>query len=240
MTDKEKILVIDDEQPTLRMFTLMLSAYGYEILTAENGHEGVEIFRQERPGLVLTDIKMPVMDGIEALKEIKKIDPHAEVIVITGHGDMDLAIQALNLDATDFINKPLQREALEQALKRAAERLAIARNEDGQVSVQDRDGEAVVMVRGSVTGNTIPHITEAFTTAKGLNKDSIIIDFDANASINGAGITGLTTLFQTERHAGVCIKLTGLSSNFKTVFDMVGITKIVDFLDTSNEAAHVQ
>jgi len=240
MTDKEKRLGIDDEQPTLRMFTLMLSAYGYEILTAENGHEGVEIFRKERPGLVLTDIKMPIMDGIEALKEIKKIDPHAEVIVITGHGDMDLAIQALNLDATDFINKPLQREALEQALSRAAERLAIARNEEGQVALQEQADSAIVSVRGSVTGNTIPHIVEAFASAKELSKKTIILDFDENASINGAGITGLTTLFQNEYNAGMHIRLTGLSTNFKTVFDMVGITKIVDLFDKTEESAQVQ
>ncbi len=125
---KEKILVIDDERPTLKMFSLLLTAYGYEILTAENGHEGVKIFKKESPGLVLTDIKMPIMDGIEVLKEIKKINPQTEVIVITGHGDMDLAIQALNLDATDFINKPLQREDLERALSRAGERLAITKN----------------------------------------------------------------------------------------------------------------
>mgnify|MGYP001597807028 CR=1 FL=1 len=117
----ENILVIDDEKPTLMMFRLTLAAYGYEVLTAENGQEGVDVFNRERPGIVLTDIKMPGMDGIEVLKQVKAIDPSAEVIVITGHGDMDLAIQALNLEATDFINKPVQRVALSQALKRAEE-----------------------------------------------------------------------------------------------------------------------
>ncbi|MCK7512448.1 MAG: response regulator [Desulfobacterales bacterium] len=66
------------------------------------------------------------MNGIEVLKQVKAIDPSAEVIVITGHGDMDLAIQALNLDATDFINKPIQRHLLEQAIKRAQERRRLA------------------------------------------------------------------------------------------------------------------
>ncbi len=240
MTEKKKILVIDDERPTLKMFSLLLKAYGYEILTAENGQDGLDLFKQERPGLVLTDIKMPVMDGIEVLKEIKKVDPHAEVIVITGHGDMDLAIQALNLDATDFINKPLQREALEQALSRAEERLAIARSDEGQVIVQERAAAAVVNVRGNVTGNTIPHITEAFETAKELGKDVILIDFEENASINGAGITGLTGLLQDNHGSGVRVVLAGLSSNFKTVFDMVGITKLAELFNDEDEALKAQ
>lgn len=240
MTNKEKILVIDDEQPTLKMFTLLLNAYGYELLTAENGQEGLEIFKKERPNLILTDIKMPIMDGIEVLKEIKKIAPQAEVIVITGHGDMDLAIQALNLDATDFINKPLQREALEQALSRAEERLAITRNDEGQVTVQERAAASVINVRGNVTGNTLPHITEAFETAKGFGKEVIIIDFEENASINGAGITGLTTLLQENRSLGIRVVLAGLSSNFKTVFDMVGITKLADLFNDEDEALRAQ
>lgn len=240
MTDKEKVLVIDDEQPTLRMFTLLLSAYGYEILTAENGQDGLATFKKERPSLILTDIKMPIMDGIEVLKEIKKIDPHAEVIVITGHGDMDLAIQALNLDATDFINKPLQRDALEQALTRASERLAIAKGAEGQVSLVERPAAAIINVRGNVTGNTIPHLTEVFEEAQQLGKSAILIDFEENASINGAGITGLSGLLQDNRNGTARVVLSGLSTNFRTVFEMVGITKLADLFDNQDEALRAQ
>ncbi|QJB56121.1 response regulator [Pseudodesulfovibrio sp. zrk46] len=231
MTDKEIILVIDDEQPTLKMFSLLLTAYGYEVITAENGQMGLDIFKEKRPSVVLTDIKMPIMDGIEVLKEIKKVDSHAEVIVITGHGDMDLAIQALNLDATDFINKPVQREALEQALSRAAERLAIAKTEGSQVTVEELPESAMIGVRGNVTANTMPHLTEAFETAKAMNKSAILIDFEENASINGAGITGLMNMLQFNRDAGVRVVLSGLSTNFRTVFEMVGITKLADWLE---------
>jgi len=106
---QEKILVIDDEKATLKMFRLFLDVYGFDIFTAESGEEGLDVFDKEKPDIVLTDIKMPGMDGIEVLQQIKKRSPATEVIVITGHGDMDLAIQALNLDAADFINKPIQR-----------------------------------------------------------------------------------------------------------------------------------
>lgn len=120
----EKILVIDDEKPTLSMFRLFLDAYGYRVYTAENGAEGIDIFRKEKPAIVLTDIKMPGIDGLAVLQQIKKIAPKTAVIVITGHGDTDLAEQAVALHAVDFINKPIKREALDAALEKARQKLA--------------------------------------------------------------------------------------------------------------------
>jgi len=114
-----KILVIDDEKATLSMFRLFLDAYGYTVYTAENGTEGLAIFQKEKPEIVLTDIKMPGIDGLAILRQIKAIDPNAAVIVITGHGDTALAEQAIALDAVDFINKPIKRQALEAALEKA-------------------------------------------------------------------------------------------------------------------------
>ncbi len=118
-----KILVIDDEKPTLSMFRLFLEAWGYVVLTAENGTEGLAIFKKEKPAIVITDIKMPGIDGLAVLQHILDIDPKAVVIVITGHGDTDLAQRALESQAVDFIHKPIKKEALEAALKKAGERL---------------------------------------------------------------------------------------------------------------------
>lgn len=100
---------------------------GYEVLTAEDGKRGLELFEKESPPIVLTDIKMPGMDGIEVLKRIKEISPETEVIVVTGHGDMDVAIQSLQLEASDFVTKPIVDEALTVALKRAKEKLRLRR-----------------------------------------------------------------------------------------------------------------
>lgn len=114
-----KILVIDDEDSIRKLLKISLTHKGYEVVTAENGEKGIETFQRERSPIVLTDIKMPGMDGIEVLKQIKELAPETQVIVITGHGDMQSAIEALKLDASDFINKPITDEALLVALKRA-------------------------------------------------------------------------------------------------------------------------
>jgi two-component system NtrC family sensor kinase len=120
-----KLLIIDDEEGIRKVLTLSLTSDGYDVSTAPGGEEGIEIFKKESPSIVLTDIKMPGMDGIDTLKKIKELNPDAEVIMITGHGDMDLAIEALKLDASDFLNKPIRDEALSVALKRAEQRIAI-------------------------------------------------------------------------------------------------------------------
>ena len=127
-----KILVIDDEKPTLSMFRLFLEAWGYSVLTAENGSEGLEIFRKEKPAIVITDIKMPGIDGLAVLQEILDVDPNALVIVITGHGDADLAQRAMENKAVAFIHKPIKREALDAALKKARERLDLTECTDNR------------------------------------------------------------------------------------------------------------
>jgi YesN/AraC family two-component response regulator len=120
------ILIIDDEQPTLQMLTLYLEACGHTVLTAENEIQGLEVFRNQRPAIVLTDIKMPGKDGFDVLRQIKAIAPQTEVIVITGHGDKDLAQQALDLRASAFFNKPLDTEALDTAIREIEQRMAMA------------------------------------------------------------------------------------------------------------------
>jgi len=128
MVDKDsKILVIDDDESIRKVLTLTLQDVGYQVLTAADGEGGLKIFADERPDITLTDLRMPGMDGIAVLKEIKALEPDKEVIVITGYADMDLAIEALQLKASDFITKPISTTALEVALERAQERLSLTR-----------------------------------------------------------------------------------------------------------------
>jgi two-component system NtrC family sensor kinase len=121
----DKLLLIDDEPDILRVLGISLKADGYEVIPALNGAEGLEAFAAHRPSIVITDIKMPGMDGIEVLEKIKELDPDTEVIIITGHGDIDNAIESLKYGASDFINKPVRDEALSIALARAKEKLDI-------------------------------------------------------------------------------------------------------------------
>jgi len=125
LKNMEKLLLIDDEESIIRVLSISLKSDGYDVATASNGEEGIKLFRKESPDIVLTDIKMPGMDGIEVLKRVKKLNPDTEVIVVTGHGDMDSAIEALQYGASDFINKPIRDDILALSLDRAKEKLVV-------------------------------------------------------------------------------------------------------------------
>jgi len=120
-----KIMVVDDEKLIVRLLSMSLQSDGYETVKAYNGEEGLALFKKETPDIVITDIKMPGMDGLELLKKIKEHDPNTEVIIVTGHGDIDSTIIALQHGASDFINKPVRDEALTIALERAKTKIHI-------------------------------------------------------------------------------------------------------------------
>jgi len=122
-----KLLLIDDEPDILRVLAMSLRADGYDVVTADSGEAGLAAFSEHAPDIVLVDIKMPGLDGIEVLQAVKSRDVLSEVIIITGHGDVDNAVEALKHGASDFINKPVRDEALAIALKRACEKLTIRR-----------------------------------------------------------------------------------------------------------------
>ena len=122
-----RILLIDDEPDLLRVLARSLKADGHEVATALNGPDGLAAFEGQHPAIVITDIKMPGMSGIEVLKRIKEREPDAEVIIITGHGDMDNAVEALHFGASDFITKPFRGETLAIAIRRAEEKIDLRR-----------------------------------------------------------------------------------------------------------------
>jgi two-component system NtrC family sensor kinase len=122
---KKTILLVDDEADLREVLDISLSDTGYEVLTAENGAQALNILKENDIPVVITDIKMPGIDGIELLRKIKNKNPETEVIMLTGHGDLDLAIKSLKHKATDFITKPINDDALEMALIRAFEKISM-------------------------------------------------------------------------------------------------------------------
>lgn len=118
------ILTIDDEKAIRDSFRLYLEDYGFEVLDAENGALGLELFRQERPDLVLVDLRMPEVDGLEVLSEVIRNSPETPIIIVSGTGVIADVIEALHLGAWDYLLKPVQdlsvlRHAVEKALERA-------------------------------------------------------------------------------------------------------------------------
>lgn len=117
-----KIVLIDDEKDILEVVSLDLVDAGYQTFTAGDGAAGMELIEAVSPQIVITDIRMPGMDGLEVLSRTKERDRNTQVIVVTAFGELDIATRALQLDASDFITKPVSPEGLHLAIKRAKER----------------------------------------------------------------------------------------------------------------------
>lgn len=117
MRKNPQILVIDDEKEVCHLFRKTLTLEGYTVFTALDGISGLKIVKEKKPDIVLLDLKMPKMDGIEVLRHIKKFDKNIVVIVITGYGTMDTARMAMKLGAFDYITKPINLEYIKAVIK---------------------------------------------------------------------------------------------------------------------------
>ncbi len=118
----EHILIVDDEKNILQTLAPILQDEGYEISTAENGTDALRLVREESPVVVLLDIWLPDIDGIEVLKKIKEQQPEVIVIMMSGHGTIETAVKATKLGAYDFIEKPLSMEKVSLIVKHAIDR----------------------------------------------------------------------------------------------------------------------
>ncbi len=122
MKQDTKILVIDDEEGIRDWLLFELEGQGYTVSTAQSGKEGIDKVKKDKFDIAIVDIKMPVMDGIAVLEEIKKIDPYIEVIISTGYGTIELAIESINKGACDFITKPNSVEEITIVIEKALEK----------------------------------------------------------------------------------------------------------------------
>ena len=174
------ILLVDDEAGIRKVLGISLQDSGYDVHTAENAKEALRLFEEMTPPIVLTDIKMPDMDGIELLRRIKKINPDTEVIMFTGHGDMGLAIKSLKNDATDFVTKPINDEVLEIALKRARERISMRHQlreytENLEKLVAEKAQKLIEAERMAAVGQTVSELSHAIKSIANGLKGSIFV-----------------------------------------------------------------
>lgn len=118
-----KLLLVDDEASIRQLLRMTLEMDGFEVIEATDGLEALKVYEKELPDVVLLDVKLPLMNGIEVLERLRKINPDAEVIMISGHGDMEMAIDCLRREASNFLLKPVSDELLSLSIKRSLEKL---------------------------------------------------------------------------------------------------------------------
>ncbi len=168
----EKVLLVDDEEGIRRVLSVAIADAGYTVLTAENGAEALDILNKNSIPLIVSDIRMPGVDGLDLLKEIKRKWPDSEVIMITGHGDVGSAIESLRLGAADFITKPFHEDALEVSLHRAMAKISIREQlreytENLEHLVLEKSKELVEAERMAAVGQTVASMSHAIKNVAG-------------------------------------------------------------------------
>lgn len=123
--DEISVLLVDDEREFLEVLTKRLRKRKLKLTTADSGEEAVRIIREVAVDVVVLDMKMPHMDGLQTLREIKKLNPSVEVIMLTGHADVDSAVEGLELGAFDYLMKPVDIDELLYKMQDAVKRKAI-------------------------------------------------------------------------------------------------------------------
>jgi putative two-component system response regulator len=126
MERQSKVLVVDDDQFALRSMTKVLRGESYEVVTAASGAEAIELLKEDSFDLVLTDLKMPEVDGLEVLRQASEIAPQAVVLILTGYASLESAIEALREGAYDYLLKPCSADELKLKIDRGLERVRLA------------------------------------------------------------------------------------------------------------------
>ena len=120
---KTRLLVVDDEQSIRRLCMTIGNTLGYVCTEAESAEAALERLESDAPDLILTDLKLPAMTGVELLKQTKKLLPHTEIAIMTGHGSIESAVDAMKLGAYDYIEKPFRVEKMRLLLQRMSEKV---------------------------------------------------------------------------------------------------------------------
>ena len=118
-----RVLVIEDDETSCKQMAKAIRKEGYEVLTAGDGRAGVDLFKKEHPEIVITDLKMPGLGGLEVMQTVKRLSPNVQVVLVTAFGGVDAAILALREGVLDYLTKPLDLDQLTLVLGRASEKV---------------------------------------------------------------------------------------------------------------------
>ena len=251
----EKILVIDDDESIRQTVSNYLKRLGYSVLSAEDGKIGFNIIRNQQPDLIISDIKMPNLTGLELLKKVKEFDPLTKIVLITAHDDVQTTIDAMQYGAYDYLEKPLDIERLKVTITRALESKKLSERIDSLIEDQAEEFQPekriigksqpmreVYKLIGQVSANRVTVLLQGESgTGKELVAKSIhysgITKLEPFVAVNCTAIT--ESLLESELFGHEKGAFTGADRTKKGKFELAGSGTI--FLDEISEMSqHLQ
>ena len=166
---KSRVLVIDDEAAIRDSLRMILEYEDYQFVGAASGQEALDVVKRERPDIVLLDIKMPGMDGMEVLRKLRALDEGLPVVMISGHGNTATAVEAIRLGAIDFLDKPLSSERVIVTLRNVLRQ--------SELSTENRDLKVAMESRYELVGQSpaLRNVLEAVTRAAPTNATVLLL-----------------------------------------------------------------
>ncbi|MGD8188670.1 sigma-54-dependent transcriptional regulator [Brevibacillus ginsengisoli] len=185
-----RLLIVDDEKDLVSLLVKRLSRNGYEVSSADTAEDALALLKQQLFDIAIYDIRLPKMDGISLLKETKKIAPETEIIMLTGHGTIETAIEAMKLGAFDYLTKPYNLSELELIIKKAEENKLLKAKNDSMKKIIQQQNHFRIIGESSIFTEVI-HLTHS------------IADSDIPVLIEGESGTG-KELFAKALHYWSC------------------------------------
>jgi len=155
--EMSEMLIVDDEHRLLRVLRLGLPEHGFKVVTASNGQEALKVLFDKQIDVVVTDVRMPVMDGVELIYEMERLGIKLPIVVTTAHADIETAVKTLKHGACDYIRKPFSVEELVQSVKKAMEKISnlhlpVSNDFDLQTQMDSKEKEAIQKALNAAQG----------------------------------------------------------------------------------------
>ncbi len=190
--NKTKLLIIDDDQASREILRIFLNDLGYNVILAKNGEEGFYLFTTQKPDLIITDIMMPGLNGIELLKKIKSVSPNIPVILISAYGQTEIIISGMQLGAYDYVEKPFDKRYLNLIVEKALNTSSLSTQLEDVVSNSPDNSNNLNMICGKS-----PEINEIFKKIGKISQSRV------NVLIHGETGTGKELVSRTIHQCGV-------------------------------------
>ena len=174
---KITLLYVEDDDSTREELEFFLQKKVNKLIVAKNGQEGIELFEKHNPDLIITDIQMPVLNGIKMIKEIKEKNPHIPVVIITAFNDTDYLFEAIKLNVTNYLTKPLDLYNLSDTLIKISKNINLE-NENKEIYNTLKQYKDIVDERSIISKATkdgvITYVNEPFEKISGYKKEEVI------------------------------------------------------------------
>jgi len=231
-----KILVVDDEEQVRSLLVEHFQREGFVVLEAADGEEALQAVRRTRPDLVVLDVGLPGMDGLQVLRRIRREDPGIGVIIVSGKSESVVA-KTLEAGALGYFLKPFDLERLSQAVRTSVELFQTSSDRHwAAINVSRIEDATLIVAQGSLDTLDAERMKRVLDNLLEDGRAKLVVDLVGVTSIDSSGVGALVGAMKRARAAGGTLRLCGLQGDVRSVFETSGLTARLEVHASREEA----